>query len=46
MWVVLDKDEKAMAYMVDEVEADCFKEVYYPAGRVVYRWVSIYEEDV
>lgn len=46
MWVVLNQNEEPVAWITDEVEADCFKEVYYPAGRVVYRWVSILEEDV
>lgn len=47
MWCVLDKDDNAVAYLSDEVEADCFAAVYYPEGRVEYRRVTItVEEDL
>jgi len=45
MWVVLNQNEEPVAWITDEVEADCFKEVYYPKGRVEYRRVSITVEE-
>lgn len=45
MWVVLNQNEEPVAWITDEVEADCFQTVYYPAGRVVWRRVSITVEE-
>jgi len=36
MWVILDKNDAVVACIQDEVQAECFKEVYFPDGVLRY----------
>lgn len=45
MWCVIDKDGNKVAWIEDDIEAECFKEVYYPDGRFEFIRVTIVEED-
>lgn len=45
MWCVLNRKGDVVAYMMEKHEADCFMEVFYQRGSVVFRAITVMETE-
>lgn len=45
MWCVLNCKGDVVAYIMEEHEADCFHEVFYRDGKVVFRAITVMETE-